>query len=302
MLIALALDQWLGEPKRHHPLVGFGQLAERVEQRLNRAGLAAHGRRLRGLLGWALLVLPLPLLILWLHAHWFGGGWLAIAVDAALLYLCIGRKSLFEHGLRVHSALRSLDLEQARFHTSMIVSRDCDQLDEAGCARATTESVLENGNDALFGALFWFALFGGAGAVLFRLANTLDAMWGYRTERFADFGWAAARLDDALNYLPARLCALCYALAGNWRQGFASWRRSSHSLSSPNGGPVMSAGAGALDVELGGPAHYHGQAVSKPFYGGQQRANANHIRQANQLIDRGLLIFMAALTGLLWLF
>jgi len=295
ILIALGLDQLLGEPRRWHPLVGFGLLAERIEQRLNQAEPGQAARlRWRGLLAWGLAVLPLPLLIALLSQS-LETSILGFMLDVSVLYLCIGRRSLREHSLRVKAALQTGDLDQARHHTSMIVSRECEQLDGAGCARATVESVLENGNDSVFGALFWFALLGSAGAVLYRLANTLDAMWGYRNQRFLQFGWAAARLDDLLNYLPARICALCYALAGHSKSGLQCWRRQARQLSSPNGGPVMCAGAGALNLRLGGPARYHGKILQKPWFGGEFTPSGEHIRVANDLLDRALLVFLAAL-------
>ncbi|MEE2729190.1 MAG: adenosylcobinamide-phosphate synthase CbiB [Pseudomonadota bacterium] len=298
ILIALGLDQILGEPTRFHPLVGFGRLATALETRCNRPDSPARTRA-RGLCAWLVAVLPLPLLVA-IVSHGLGTSWWAWALDIGLLYLCIGRKSLAEHGLRVFQALRGENLEQARHHTSMIVSRDTGPLDAAGCTRATVESLLENGNDSIYGALFWFLLFGGAGAVLYRLANTLDAMWGYRNERYLHFGWAAAKLDDLLNYLPARLCALCYALAGDRQRAWRSWHQESASLSSPNGGPVMCSGAGALNVKLGGPAHYHGRLLQKPYFGGEDTSQPRHIPAALQLLDRSLIILLAAL-WLAWL-
>ena len=244
-------------------------------------------------------MLPLPLLIAGLSSVLGQAIW-GFTLDAALLYLCIGRRSLKEHGLRVFNALHGDDLEQARFHTSMIVSRETENLDAGGCSRATVESILENGNDSVYGALFWFVLFGGAGAVLYRLANTLDAMWGYRNKRYLHFGWAAAKLDDLLNYLPARLCALCYALAGNRHLAFQCWRQQSAELSSPNGGPVMCSGAGALNLELGGPAVYHGTVLQKPFFGGPDTARSDHIPAALQLLDRSL-VFLIATLSILWI-
>src|SRR5690606_36271342 len=141
-----------------------------------------------------------------------------------LLYLAIGQRSLLEDGQAVASALRLGDLTAAHAAVARMVSRDTASLDEQGVARAACESVLENGNDALFATLFWFCLLGAPGAVLYRLANTLDAMWGYRTAELERFGWAAARIDDLLNYLPARLVALSYALLGNTWRALRCWQ------------------------------------------------------------------------------
>lgn len=305
ILIALGLDQWLGEPKRFHPLVGFGRMAHGLEARLNQAGgqeSSPHNRparqKLKGALAWSTAVIPAALLVGVLSQS-MAGSLAAVIIDCSVLYLCIGRRSLREHADRVRNALSAGNLEQARHYTGMMVSRDCAQLDPAGCARATIESVLENGNDSVYGTLFWFALLGSGGAVLYRLANTLDAMWGYRNRRFLHFGWAAARLDDLLNYPSARLCALSYALAGRRDLALSCWRQQAQQLSSPNGGPVMCAGAGALNLQLGGPTSYHGQMVQKPFFGGTDTPGPQHITQASQLLDRGLILFVAGLWLLL---
>lgn len=287
ILIALVADQILGEPRRWHPLVGFGTLAQRIEARFN------HGEQRigRGTLGWSLAVLPFVVLAwglsLRLDSNNTLWGWL---FDIVILYLAIGRKSLFEHSTRVWQALQQDDLVAARHHTGMMVSRETAQLDATGCTRATIESVLENASDSIVAALFWFAVAGAPGVVLYRLANTLDAMWGYRTEHFNEFGRAAARIDDVLNFIPARLCALAYAVAGHFSRALACWRRQAHGLKSPNGGPVMCAGAGALDLQLGGPAIYHGVVLDKPFFGGKSVPVTMDILRANHLVDRALLV------------
>ncbi len=292
---ALLLDHFLGEPKRWHPLVGFGGFADYLEATLNRDS----ARRGRGLLAWALAVLPLTL-----------GAWALTSLpiigwvfSLLLLYLAIGLRSLAEHAEPVSKALREGDLAEARLRVSYMVSRQTDELDEEGVARATTESVLENGSDAVFAALFWFALLGAPGVVLYRLSNTLDAMWGYRNARFRQFGWAAARLDDALNYLPARLVALTYALCGRTRQALHCWRTQAPTWDSPNAGPVMAAGAGALNISLGGPAIYQGELHQRPALGVGPQATGKDIDRALRLVRQGAVLWLltlAVLWGLLY--
>ena len=216
-LVGVGLDAWLGEPRRWHPLVGFGHLAQRIEQRLNSGG---RGWRSHGVSGWCLAVLP-PVLLVWLLSL-SSQGWL---VDILVLYFALGLKSLAQHALPVAQALRLGNLDEARRRVGYLVSRRTSELDACGVARAGTESVLENGADAVFASLFWFAVLGAPGVLLHRLSNTLDAMWGYRNERFERFGWAAAKIDDVLNYVPARLVALTYALLGRTATALRCWRR-----------------------------------------------------------------------------
>lgn len=284
LLAGVLLDHLLGEPKRWHPLVGFGRLANRLEQWLNRPAAS----RWHGVLAWLLAVVPLTLLTAALAAlPWIG--WL-VAVLA--LYLAVGLRSLSEHALPIAQALAAGDLPLARERVGYIVSRDTSALDAEGVARAATESVLENGSDAVFAALFWFALLGAPGVVLYRLANTLDAMWGYRNQRYRQFGWAAARLDDVLNYLPARLVALTYALCGRTRQALACWRRQAPHWDSPNAGPVMAAGAGALNLQLGGGGCYHGQWQRKPELGAGLAPGAADIGRAVRLVRQGVALWL----------
>jgi adenosylcobinamide-phosphate synthase len=283
-IAGVLLDRLLGEARRWHPLVGFGALADAVEAALNRGSL----RKMRGLLAWALIVLP------WVGLAWWGRrddfiGWL---IDVLLLYFALGGRALAEHAERVGHDLAAGDLPAAREHVGWIVSRKTSELDESGVAKACVESTLENGNDALFGALFWFMLLGGPGVVLFRLANTLDAMWGYKNPRFLHFGWAAARLDDVLNYLPARLTALSYALCGQTRRALACWRRQAPIWDSPNAGPVMSSGAGSLGLALGGPAIYHGQLEERPILGEGRPARGDDIPRALALVRRSIALWL----------
>jgi len=284
----VALDALLGEPRRAHPLVAFGRMANRIEQRFNGAG---RGWRSHGVTAWFLAVVPLTLLatiLSWLPAV----GWL---VEILALYCALGLRSLGEHVQPVAQALRSDDLVEARKRVGYLVSRQTDELDAPAVARAATESVLENGSDAVFAAIFWFAIAGAPGVVLYRLSNTLDAMWGYRNERFERFGWAAARIDDVLNYIPARLVALTYAVLGKTRLALKCWRRQAPQWDSPNAGPVMAAGAGALGVELGGPAIYHGQLHQRAVLGEGPAADADVIDRGWALVQRGVWLWLLIL-------
>src|SRR5574343_521136 len=232
--------------------------------------------------------MPLAALAAWL------GPQAPFAVDVVLLYFSLGARSLTEHAAAIAGPLREGRLEEARQRVGWIVSRDTAALDATGVATAGVESVLENGNDAIFGTLFWFALLGGPGALLFRLANTLDAMWGYRSARYNLFGRPAARIDDALNWLPARLTALTYALLGHTRQALACWRTQAPGWDSPNAGPVMSAGAGSLGVQLGGAAIYHGQLEQRPPLGTGPAPVAADLGRAIALIRHSLWLWLAA--------
>lgn len=288
---ALALDVALGEPRRFHPLVGFGALADRIEARLNRAPNA----RAAGVGAVVLLVAPVTSAAWWLTASGAVSTWVSTGASVIVLYCALGGRSLWEHVAPVGEALAGHDLARARALVARIVSRELAQANEDDVARAAVESALENGNDAVFGALFWFALAGAPGAIAYRLVNTLDAMWGYRTARFLRFGWAAARLDDALNLIPARLTALTYALLGNTRAAFACWRDQAPTWKSPNAGPVMAAGAGALGVMLGGAAIYHGAREERPPLGCGGAPGADDIRRALRLVARGILLWLVAL-------
>ena len=286
------LDLLLGEPRRWHPLVGFGKLAMLVERRLNRGG----ARFARGLLAWILAVLPLTLLA---AVATQTAGYL---VHAALLYFALGLRSLREHNLPIAQALEDGDLTRARELTGWIVSRDTANANPQDLAKASAESLLENGNDAVFGTLFWFIVLGGPGALLFRLANTLDAMWGYRSSRFLLFGRCAARIDDALNYVPARLTALSYVLlADHRRRAWHCWRTQAPGWPSPNAGPVMASGAGALGLALGGEATYDGQLEQRPPLGQGTVPQPGDIRRAWQLVAKvtGFWVCIALVLGAL---
>jgi adenosylcobinamide-phosphate synthase len=281
LVAGVALDLLLGEARRWHPLVGFGNMAMFIERHLNRG----RWRLARGMLAWALAVLPLTMLAALANSY---------VLHALLLYFAIGLRSLREHNLPIADALETGDLVGARALTARIVSRDTARAGEQDLAKASTESLLENGNDAVFGTLFWFVLAGGAGALLVRLANTLDAMWGYRSSRFELFGRCAARIDDVLNFVPARLTALSYVLlADSRRLAWRCWRTQAPAWPSPNAGPVMASGAGALGLALGGAATYDGVDEIRPPLGQGRAPRAGDIARAWGLVAKTTGLWLA---------
>ncbi|WP_421046136.1 adenosylcobinamide-phosphate synthase CbiB [Paraburkholderia sp. A1RI-2L] len=310
----VVLDAIFGEPSRFHPLVGFGRWVACIAHACNPHSAAAHKSdahahatpvpvrpllaRTTGVGAWTLAVIPpVALLVVLTHRLPLMLSW---TLHVAALWFALGARSLIDHIAPVGQALRAGDLANARALTSRVVTRDLSAADEQAVARAAIESALENGNDAIFGALFWFAVAGGPGALAFRLINTLDAMWGYRTPRFRYFGWAAARLDDVANYLPARLTALTYALCGNPRSAIACWRTQASAWDSPNAGPVMASGAGSLNVACGGAAWYHGVLEARPALGCGHAPGAADVGRALSLVKRSIAVWlavMAVLTG-----
>lgn len=297
-LAGTGLDHLLGEVPRWHPLVGFGRMAAWIERGLNRRPAARGRSRVAGLLAWSVAVLPCVAVTAWIAARAPDTtrlcAWIA---DIVALYFAVGARSLRDHIAPIAEALRGGDLPGARSLASRIVSRDLRDADEEAIARAAVESALENGSDAIFAPLFWLVVGGAPGMVLYRLANTLDAMWGYRNARFGSFGWAAARIDDVLNWMPARLTAMTYALLGHTADALRCWRAQAPRWSSPNAGPVMASGAGSLRVQLGGLARYDGIDETRPPLGLGQPARAEDIRRALALVSRTLGLWLAVLAA-----
>lgn len=307
---SLLLDRLLGEaPSRWHPVCGMGWLALRMEEGLRR-GDNGPGMTLRGLLA-CLLVLAACLLpaCLAVRLASLAGTWPAWAAGVLLVYFCLAPRSLAEHALRVAAPLRRQDLPQARRAVSLLVGRRTETLDAAGVGRACVESVAENLTDGVLGTLFWaglgLLLWGETGAaacaVMHRAANVLDAMWGKRNAVYQNFGTAAARLDDVLNWLPARLALPCVVLAALLVPGASAcqalvqgWRHR-HAHESPNSAWSEAAFAGALGLRLGGPATYGSLYVPHPWLGqGTTQVTPRHIHRAVRLMWTATVLFALA--------
>ncbi|MGH1439788.1 MAG: adenosylcobinamide-phosphate synthase CbiB [Cellvibrionaceae bacterium] len=293
VILAFVLDYIFGEPKRYHPLIGFGSLASRCERICNRFYELPQYRFISFILGlssWLLLVL-IPTVSITLLVAIPDSILFLFFAETVVLTLAIAQTSLKQHGLAILTPLLVGDVVTARQELAKIVSRDTQNLQELAVRQATIESILENGSDAIFAPVFWYVVGGLPAIIIYRLSNTLDAMWGYKTLRFNYFGRFAARMDDILNYVPSRLVALSYALLGATRSSLHCWFKQAHRLESPNAGVVMTAGAGALELTLGGPSHYHGEIKHKPEFGCGQLPENNDISRSLRLVSR---------TAMLW--
>jgi len=286
LFFSLLLDQLLGEPRRFHPLVGFGWCVSKIEAVLNQGGFLY----LKGVFGIMLLVAPLVLLLA--SAQELAFYWV---VEIVIVYLAIGRKSLVQHTKSVLKPLIDSDIPIARKKLSYIVSRDTENLDKKSVIKATIESIIENSNDAIFAAIFWYLLAGVPGVLCYRLVNTLDAMWGYKNSRFCQFGWAAAKLDDLMNWIPARLTVLTFALLSSFKKVMQAAFVQGALCSSPNAGPVMAAGASSLNIKLGGDSFYQQQLIAKPVLGNGNEVNVSDIQRALSLINKSLFLWLVVI-------
>jgi adenosylcobinamide-phosphate synthase len=284
-ITALLLDRLFGEP-RLHPLVLFGNTAAWLEKRLN-----TRKSRKKGVLA-MVIVVGIPVAVLAILQFALAGTIFHPLLDIVILTFVIGWQSMKQHAVAVSGSLLGGYLSASRAKLAMIVSRDTQDLNERQVVGSTIESVLENGHDCLFASLFWYALLGPAGALLHRLVNTLDAMWGYKNERYVEFGFFAARFDDVLGYLPARLTAISYMLCGSSKLALQSWRDQIGNHKSPNAGLVMATGAGALGIVIGGPVHYGGKLQEKPYLGLGRPAQASDISRSIRLIEKALLVWL----------
>ncbi|MFW8601153.1 adenosylcobinamide-phosphate synthase CbiB [Desulfobacterota bacterium M19] len=292
VLIAAAflLDLALGDPVwLPHPVRAIGYLAGRLEA-WSRKVMSAHLKA-------AGFVTVIMVLVLTVGLAWFIllmaaalNPWLWSLVGLYLLYASLAAHDLARHAGRVSAALESGDLPLARQRLAMIVGRDTGELAAPAVCRACVESVAENIVDGFTAPLFWAVIFGPLGAIAYKAVNTMDSMFGYKNERYRQFGFAAARLDDLANFIPARLSALlmvaaslaggCNA-AGAWR----IWRRDHGCHASPNSGHSEAAAAGALGLRLGGESRYFGKVVVKPVIGDEvNECRPRHIRAVIRLM------------------
>lgn len=280
VLAGVALDALLADPRRGHPVALFGRAAAALERRLYGDARPAGIRYVAACVG--------PVALLGLAAARTPDPRVRGALAAAATWAVLGGTTLGREGAAMAGLLESGDLAGARRRLPHLCGRDPSRLEESGLARATVESIAENTSDAVVAPLFWGAVAGIPGLLAYRAVNTLDAMVGHRDARYERFGWAAARLDDVANYVPARITGLLTVLAaplagGSARRAAAVLRRDGHRHPSPNAGRCEAAFAGALDLTLGGVNVYGERVEHRPEMGDGAKPSVADIRRSVRL-------------------
>ena len=292
LITALIIDHFIGEPSRFHPLVLFGNFANKLEKKFNKG---SHKQQFfAGLFAWCLLVLPVPFLYCLLLS--LLPVYLIVLLNIYIVYWAVALNSLNLHGMQIYQPLINNDINSAQHYCSYIVSRDTNQLDAQAISRATTESMLENGHDGVTATLIYFVIGGAPLVIIHRLSNTLDAMWGYRTEQFNYFGKFSARMDDLLGFVSAKITTLLFATIGLFngaaKQALFNAYSQSQSYKSHNGGWVMASGATVINVCLGGRAVYFGKTVNSPQLGQGESVQSKHIKASLTLVKQAVLLWL----------
>lgn len=302
LVIGFFLDLVLGDPVYSwHPIRLIGKLIKKNETIMRRIfPKTKQGEYAAGLffVVWTCFItLSLPLFLLYIlyRVNWIAG----MVVESILCYQMLATRSLHTESMKVYHSLKHGDIEEGRRQVSMLVGRDTNQLEEDGIIRAAVETVAENTSDGCIAPLFYLAIGGAVLGIFYKTVNTMDSMVGYKTEEYLYFGRAAAKLDDVLNYIPARISAglmlaatfLCRLQCKNaWK----IFRRDRYNHSSPNSAQTESVMAGALGIRMGGDAFYFGKLVKKNTIGDDRRdIECRDIKRA------GRLLYITALLGII---
>ncbi len=289
ILLAVALDFVIGDPRPFpHPVKFIGRLAEALEPPFRRMIKSPRGAgTMTALTVVCVVVICAAGLVSgfrWIHP--LAGD----LVSAFLIYTSIAARDLVQHSIEVYRALKAGSLSNARNRVAWICGRDVDRLEEDGVVKATVESVAENLVDGVISPLFYAVLGGPVGAMAYKAINTLDSTFGYKNERYLEFGWASAKIDDVANYLPARIAGILVPVASfilglNARDSWRAFVRDRNRHPSPNAGQAEAAVAGALGIQLGGLSYYSGVPSDKPKLGDPLSVpDDEHILVANRLL------------------
>lgn len=301
LICGFVLDLILGDPYNFpHPVRLMGKCISGLEsffRRIMPNSLRTGGTYLAVIMVtlWGLI----PMIMLW--ACYSVNVWLGAAVESVMVYYMLAARCLSDECMKVYHAVEEHDINKGRQAVSMIVGRDTDRLDEKGVLKAAVETAAENTSDGECAPLFWIGIGGAVLGFMYKAVNTMDSMIGYKNDKYIEFGRAAAKLDDIVNYIPSRLTALMMILAAyilklDGRGAYRIWKRDKASQPSPNSAQTESAAAGALGLELLGDAYYFGKLHHKNTIGDSKRdIESNDIKRMNKLmfVTSGLMLIFA---------
>ncbi|GAA0468576.1 adenosylcobinamide-phosphate synthase CbiB [Parasphingorhabdus litoris] len=299
LLVVLMLEALVGYPdalhrRIPHPVTWIGRLIDELDHRWNTGSTAMQ--RWNGIAS-VLILVAVPATV-GLALEFALTGWIGFALLITIATTGIAQRSLYLHVRRVLVPLSNGDLTKARKALSMIVGRDTDELDNRAISAAATESLAESFCDGIVAPAFWFLIGGLPGLFVFKAISTADSQIGHLDSRYRHFGWAAARADDVMNYIPARIagCLICMAAPGGWR----TMLRDARKHLSPNAGWSEAAMAGALTVQIGGGAAYDGEWIARETLGNGRRPDAADLKAALTIYLRACLFLWATIGALIW--
>ena len=282
IIFGVIADFIVGEPENPvHPVRIIGFIARKVEKRSRK--LLKNHLKIAGGITWCIVIL-----ITWaigyflIYGTYFMNYYLGFLIAGVFIYFCISAKGLKVEGFKVLEYLRNVDIEGARKRLSYIVGRDTENLDEEAILRAVIETIAENMSDGVIAPLIYIGIGGPVFGLIYKAVNTMDSMFGYKNDKYKDFGYFPAKLDDLFNFIPARITGLLIVLASrilklDWRESYRIYKRDRLNHSSPNSAHPEAAMAGALGIQLGGTNYYFGKKVIKPTIGDDLgRIKVNH--------------------------
>ena len=311
-IIGFLLDCAVGDPAWiYHPIRIIGNLINLLEKVIRPAFPATKGGERAAGFFLVLLVCVITFFAALRISTLNIGFYAKIAVNSVICCFMLAAKSLMSESMKVCERLKNNDIEGARKAVSMIVGRDTAVLDETGITKAAVETVAENFSDGVIAPMFYMMFFGSAAGVLYKAVNTMDSMIGYKNDKYINFGFFAAKLDDVLNFIPSRLSALLLIITAplcgqSAKNAFKIWRRDRRNHASPNSAQTEAACAGAMGVKLAGNAYYFGKLYEKPYIGDEiNKISPEHIVIANKMMYSasfaGLIIF-AVIAGMIFVY
>lgn len=290
LTIGFLLDLIIGDPQNPiHPIRLIGNLCSKLESLFRR--ILKESLKLAGLLTWISVVLIVFLVSEFILKISFRNNFiLGIIISGIMFYFTISTKALKVEGLKVIKFLLKEDIEGARKQLSYIVGRDTKSLDKEGILRAVVETIAENMSDGVVAPIFYAGLFGVPFAFVYKAVNTMDSMFGYKNDKYKEFGFFPAKLDDVFNFIPARLTGYLIVLASfilkmEYKNSYRIYKRDKNNHSSPNSAHPEAAVAGALGLRLGGANYYFGKLVEKPTIGDElKKIEINDVYNTNKIL------------------